>query len=155
MSWYAKVTSFHIYKSNYRNTEMDINPKAIFWLTPICKTWVSGTYSVNLRVNDYLVQPCHGWTSCSNGCAIRRSPLIHDDVIKWKHFPRYWPFVRGIHRVNSPHKGQWRGALMFPLICVWKNSWRNNHEAGDFRRYRAHHDVFVMSWWRPCRIGRE
>ena len=31
----------------------------------------------------------------------------HDDVIKWKHFPRYWPFVRGIHRspVNSPHKG--------------------------------------------------
>ena len=40
---------------------------------------------------------------------------VHDDVIKWKHFPRYWPFVRGIHRppVNSPHKGQWRGALMF------------------------------------------
>ena len=22
----------------------------------------------------------------------------HDDVIKWKHFPRYWPFARGIHR---------------------------------------------------------
>ena len=22
----------------------------------------------------------------------------HDDVIKWKHFPRYWSFVRGIHR---------------------------------------------------------
>ena len=22
----------------------------------------------------------------------------HDDVIKWKHFPRYWPFMRGIHR---------------------------------------------------------
>ena len=42
----------------------------------------------------------------------------HDDVIKWKHFLRYWPFVRGIHRspVNTPHKGQWRGALMFSLI---------------------------------------
>ena len=24
--------------------------------------------------------------------------LLHDDVIKWKHFPRNWPFVRGIHR---------------------------------------------------------
>ena len=24
--------------------------------------------------------------------------VYHDDVIKWKHFPRYWPFVRGIHR---------------------------------------------------------
>ena len=26
------------------------------------------------------------------------STSSHDDVIKWKHFPRYWPFVRGIHR---------------------------------------------------------
>ena len=41
--------------------------------------------------------------------------LFHDDVIKWKHFPRYLPFVREIYRspVNSPHKGQWRGAFMF------------------------------------------
>ena len=65
-----------------------------------------------------------------------------DDVIKWKHFPRYWPFVWGIHRspVNSPHKGQWRGALMFSLICAWINRWVNNCEAGDLRRYRAHYD---------------
>ena len=34
--------------------------------------------------------------------------VSHDDVIKSKHFPRNWPFVRGMHRspVNSPHKGQ-------------------------------------------------
>ena len=72
--------------------------------------------------------------------------IEHDDVIKWKHFPRYWPFVRGIQRspVNSPHKGQWRGALMFSLICVWINGWINNREAGDFRRYRVHYDVTVM-----------
>ena len=70
----------------------------------------------------------------------------HDDVIKWRHFPRYWPFVRGIHRspVNSPYKGQWRGALMFSLTCVWINGWVNNREAGDLRRYRAHYDVTVM-----------
>ena len=31
---------------------------------------------------------------------------LHNDVIKWTHFQRYWPFVRGIHQspVNSPHK---------------------------------------------------
>ena len=54
--------------------------------------------------------------------------LYHDDVIKWKTFPRYWPFVRGIHRsvVNPPHKGQWRGALILSLIYVWINSWVNN-----------------------------
>ena len=66
---------------------------------------------------------------------------IHDDVIKWKNFPRYWPFVRGIHRspVNSPHKGQWRGALMFSVICARINGWVNNREAGDLRRYRVYY----------------
>ena len=70
----------------------------------------------------------------------------HDDVIKWKHFPRYWPFVRGIHRspVNSQHKGQWRRALMFSLIWAWINGWVNNGEAGELRRHRAHYDVTVM-----------
>ena len=70
----------------------------------------------------------------------------HDDVIKWKHFLRYWPFVRGIHwsPVNSPHKGQWRVALMFSLICARINAWVNNREAGDLRRYWAHYDVTVM-----------
>ena len=72
---------------------------------------------------------------------------FHDDVIKWKHFPRYWPFVRGIHRspANSPHKGQSRGAVMFSLICVWINVWVNNRKAGDLRHYRAHYDVSEMS----------
>ena len=46
--------------------------------------------------------------------------------------------------VNSPHKGQWRGALMFSLICVCINGWINNREAGDLRRCRGHYDVNVM-----------
>ena len=71
----------------------------------------------------------------------------HDDVIKWKHFPRCWPLMRGIHRspVNSPQKGQWCGALMFSLICAWMNDWVNTHEAGDSGRLRAHYDVTVVA----------
>ena len=55
-----------------------------------------------------------------------------------KCFPRHWPFVRGIHRYN----GQWRGALMFPVICT--NGGPNNRYAGNSRRHRAHYDVTVM-----------
>ena len=78
---------------------------------------------------------------------------LHDDVIKWKHFPRCMPFVRriqrwmrGIHRlpVNSPHKGQWRGALIFLLICAWTNDCVNTRDAGDLRCHYAHYDVTVM-----------
>ena len=76
----------------------------------------------------------------------RCTKYCHDDVHKWKHFPRSWPFVRGIHRspVNSQHKGQWRGVLIFSLICVWINGWVNNGETGDLRRYRVHYNVSVM-----------
>ena len=71
--------------------------------------------------------------------------VTHDDV-KRKKFPGYRPFVRGIHRspVNSMHKGQWRGTLMFSSICARINGWVNNREAGDLRRHRVHYDVIVM-----------
>ena len=48
--------------------------------------------------------------------------------------------------VNSPHKGQWRGALMFTLICARINDWVNNREAGDLRRHLDHYDVIVMNY---------
>ena len=54
--------------------------------------------------------------------------------------------VQGIHSspVNSPHKGQWRGALMYSLIWAWTNGLVNNRNAGELRRHRAHYDVTVM-----------
>ena len=75
-----------------------------------------------------LTLPDLGWGLLSRFLPFGYFPNFHEDVIKWKHFPRYWPFVRGIHRspVNSPHKGQWRGALMFTLICARINGWVNN-----------------------------
>ena len=75
------------------------------------------------------------------------NPWGHDDVIKWKHFPRNWPYVWGIHwsPVNSLHKGQWRGVLVFSLICTWMNDWVNSREAGDLRCHRAHYGVTVMT----------
>ena len=89
---------------------------------------------IPLKLKDSRFYKVHAWS-------------LNDDVIKWRHFSRYWPFMRGIHRspVNSPHKSQWRGALMFSLICTRINGWANNGEAGDLRRYRAHCDVIVMN----------
>ena len=81
------------------------------------------------------------------GANRRRVINQHDDVIKWKHFPLYWPFVRGIHPypVDSSHKIQWCRAFMFSLICAWTNGWVNNRDAGDSRRHRAHYDVTEMT----------
>ena len=51
------------------------------------------------------------------------------------------------HRWIPLTKQQWRGALMFSLICAWINVWVNNHEAGDLKRHGAHYDVIAMIWW--------
>ena len=69
---------------------------------------------------------------------------LHDDVIKWKKFSALLAICAGNSPVNSPHKGQWRGALMFSLICARINGWVNNGKADDLRRHWTHYGVIVM-----------
>ena len=64
-----------------------------------------------------------------------------------------FPALLTIFAGNSPVPGEfpaqrpeWRGALMFSLICIWINGWVNSREAGDLRRYRAHYDVTEKPW---------
>ena len=78
----------------------------------------------------------------------------------WRHqmetFSALLAICAGNHRstVNSPHKGQWRGALMFYFIWASISGWVNNREAGDLRRHRAHCDVIVMKVF-PCFVFNE
>ena len=80
---------------------------------------------------------------------------IHDDVVKWKLFPRYWPFVRGT-------TGHWwvpltkasDADLWYILWSASTNGWANNRDAGDLRRHRARYDVTIMTLrttWREDR----
>ena len=83
---------------------------------------------------------CWNWNICQqNGWwftdSLRCQVIISHQTLqntwwrhKWKHFPRYWPFVRGI----------------FSLSWAWINGWVSNREAGDLRRHRTHYDVTVM-----------
>ena len=103
------------------NFQLDLNKKKtslFFQENSAAKKRRSFCLGLNMLYNAWaripgaqLVERCYGIAA------------FHDDDIKWKYFPHYWPFVRGIHRspVNSPHKGQWRGALMFSLTCAWIN----------------------------------
>ena len=82
-------------------------------------------------------------------------PVSHDDVIKWEHFPRYWPLVRGIHRDRWIPRTKASDAELwcFSLICAWINDWVNNREAGDLKRHLGHYDVMVMfNCWAVMRV---
>ena len=73
---------------------------------------------------------------------IESASTVHDDVIKWKHFPRYWPLCgefTGHRRIPLTKASD--TDLMFSFICASINAWVNNREAGDSRRHR---DVIIM-----------
>ena len=93
-----------------RNSIAAIHPSGNF------RTWKQGVYKAWLMIIDSLLKD----DSAFHRRICMHMHICHDDAIKWKYFQRYWPFVREIHRwpVNSSHKGQWRGALMFSLICA-------------------------------------
>ena len=120
-------------------------PEKFFFTDIVAWSKIPHDISISVIHRYYLSNGSQTWQSVN----LTNSPhkvtqtCSHDDVFKRKHFPRYWPFVRGIHRspVNSPHKGWWRRSLMFSLILAWTNSWVNNRDAGDLRRHCGPHDV--------------
>ena len=72
--------------------------------------------------------------------------FCHDDVIEWKHLPRYWSFV---WEFTGPRwipltKASDAELLCFLDLCMNKKVEKNNRHAGDLRRHRAHYDVTVM-----------
>ena len=87
----------------------------------------------------YIANKC----SCPESCNIYQQNIVTSS--NGNNFPRFWPFVRVIHRspVDSSNKGKWRRALMFSLICACTNGWANTWDACDLKRHRAH-DVSVM-----------
>ena len=112
---------------------------------------MSAANYIKIHIFSYIAQHVIKWRKygCSfNTCFLSVKCRVSWSL--WRHqmetYPRYCPFVRWIHRslVNFPHKGQWRGALMFSLICAWTNGWINNRDAGDLKRHRDHYDVTVM-----------
>ena len=73
----------------------------------------------------------------SGSMNIKINNQYHYDVIKWKHFPRYWTFVRGIHQsqLDSPHKRPITRAFGFPLLIVWTDGWTNTRLTDDSRHH--------------------
>ena len=95
---------------------------------------------------------CH-WCECfGNALTAFSSSILALALPKswWRHQKETFSALLAICAGNSPlagefpHKGQWRGVLMFSLICAWINGWVNSREAGDLRRHRAYYDVIVM-----------
>ena len=142
--WPQCVTSKHCKLSSATTSNIWHSRESLFIPTTLSWSCLHHVRQRTLYTRRYIaiVKRCVMWK-----CNWSIASEAHYDIIKWKHFPRYWPFVRGIHHrpENSLHKCQWHGTLMFSLICAWTNGWVNTRDAGDLRHHRARYDVNVMN----------
>ena len=117
----------------------------------VCQNWHwIRSHAAILFLSDVGCNPTHvikyGRATRSTKQELYGSNLVlrlsHDEVFKWKYFPCYWPFVRGIHR--SP-VAVTRNFGVFFYFYAWTNGWANNRCGGDLRCHRARYDVTVMN----------
>ena len=117
------------------NVLPDFQWHVMFHKAPLYFSDVTDLYT--LRITSMYVGG-YGWKRLKKGWYCNIMCLDnHDDVIKWKHLPRYCPFV----------KGQWRGTLMFSLICVRINGWVNKgwwFETPSHPLWRHRNDIFIQ-----------
>ena len=148
---FLKITSYHLYIVPGRMGQVKFGVATIVW----SKVW------------KYRPRPCKELQSVRNmvpndiSCSTAVTHASFSSEFVLTTFPlkscmmasSNGPFsaLLGICAGNSPfpvnslHKSQWRGALMFSLICVWINGCVNNREAGDLRYHRVHYDSIMTS----------
>ena len=69
---------------------------------------------------------------------------LNDDVIKWKHFPRYWPLGGESTGQRLSPLTKASGAGLWCFLWSPPNGWGSNWNGGDLRRHRSHDDVRLM-----------
>ena len=118
-------------------------------------TCLNKMYSVNLLLSSVLmfgivINPCPAEFLLRNiNTYLYFLNLFNIDLMtcffyQIKTFSVSLALCTGNSPVNSPQKGQWRGAFITSLTCTWINGWVNSRGAGDLRRHGTHNDVTVM-----------
>ena len=141
-----KIT--YIFREYFQFHFLDRNAAEFDWIVPeVCPYWCNNSTLVEIKA----------W--CQTGNNMLPESMVTVFIDKFKHcqastcmwimmtssngniFHVTGFFCGGIHwsAVNSLHKGQWHGALIFSLICAWINDWVNNREAGDQICHNAYH----------------
>ena len=111
---------------------------------------------INLITNKYLAgidcsraSTSTAWSYDLKCCYQQRTEyyFIHDDVIKWKHFPRYWPFLRGItgHRWIPRTKASDAKLYVFSDLRL--------HKRFSKQSWGWWFETPLRSLWRHCNVG--
>ena len=100
---------------------------------------------LGLNVWNPFVSTTNIWTGTT-----RKTMRVYGPLTWWRHQMETFSALVAFSAGNSPVTGEFPAqrpltrSFDVTLICTWTDSWANNADAGDWRRYRAHYDVIVM-----------
>ena len=107
-----------------------------------------------VSLHDIMSSECHAAYEVTPGGRRQKNPSRPSDANMrpwWRHQMETFAALLALFEGNSlvtgefPSQSQWRGALMFSLLCAWTNGWANHRDAGDLRRHRVHCGITEMS----------
>ena len=90
-------------------------------------SWLFAQPFIQAQIKENIKAPCH-WPLCG-------------EFTGTGEFPHKWPVTRKMFpfddiTMTPLTKGQWCGALVFPLLLVWTGCWMNKRIIGVLERYK-------------------
>ena len=137
----------------FNQTLMTTILRKLFFSCECLASWFMESHNIDWDDGSF-VPLGNSWTNVDQGPWRHMVSINHIELNNptcwicvpwWRHQMGLFYVLLTVCAVNSPHKGQWRGALIFSLIYAWPSGWVNNRDAGDLRRHRLFYDVIIMA----------
>ena len=133
-AWYFIKIERYVIKCSYINAMSMSWPAAAYMRGDACMHHLTGS-SVVASTSDDSLSLGHLGTSFSEiqikyECFFQLNKSVVSKIMMTSSNGNIFVLLTGLP-VTSHHKGRWRGALMFSLVCTWINGCVNIREAGD------------------------
>ena len=109
LKWRVLSCGWHFKRSGYIAISLITESyTSVSMITHARYRWLGMLYHEGIRASNITVTSSWArWRCKAPASRLFAQPFVQEQIKENIKAPRYWPFVRGIHRwpVNSPHKG--------------------------------------------------
>ena len=123
--WHSPGPRFNIKMLSYQDRKSHCGDKTV-----VRSSYLHNGISYTGKMSSIMIHIY--WIGALRAMSWESKLPFHDEIMKWKHVPSYWS------PVDSPHKGQWCGALIFFFDVCLNKLLNKQLKASELRCFWAH-----------------